>query len=138
MIFDELVLHNFGVYKGRQAVRLTPIGKDQPIVLIGGLNGEGKTTFLDALQLALYGRNARLSNRGNLTYREYPKKSITRDADPSEGAAVEIEFRHFTSNGEQKYRVHRSWTASGSGVKETIEVLRNDTLDLLATERWHE
>ena len=55
MIFDELTLHNFGVYGGRQSATLTPLDRRHPVVLLGGLNGGGKTTLLDALQLGFYG-----------------------------------------------------------------------------------
>ena len=69
MILEELTLHNFGAYRGRYAVDLTP-EPGKPVILIGGMNGGGKTSFLDALQLALYGRLSRTSNRGDLAYDE--------------------------------------------------------------------
>ena len=49
MIIEELVLRNFGLYKGCQTVELTPQNSNRPITLIGGLNGGGKTTFLEFL-----------------------------------------------------------------------------------------
>ena len=58
MILDLLTLENFGVYGGIQAVRLTPESAERPIILFGGLNGGGKTTLLDAIQLVLYGSKA--------------------------------------------------------------------------------
>ncbi|MEI8282599.1 MAG: AAA family ATPase, partial [Armatimonadota bacterium] len=54
MIFEEVVLHNFGAFRERQSVNLAPI-PGKPIILFGALNGSGKTTFLEAMQLALYG-----------------------------------------------------------------------------------
>ena len=54
MTFDRLVLHNFGPFLGRTSVELAPPDKAHPLVLFGGLNGAGKTTILDALQLILY------------------------------------------------------------------------------------
>jgi DNA sulfur modification protein DndD len=51
MIFLELVLQNFGPYSGRHTLTLQPEA-DRPIVLIGGLNGGGKTTLMDAIRLA--------------------------------------------------------------------------------------
>ena len=138
MIFDEVVLHNFGVYLGRQSAKLTPPSPKQPIVLFGGLNGGGKTTMLDALQLALYGKFARCSNRESLAYDEFLRRCVHRSADPQEGAAVELHFRYVTDGEEHAYRVHRSWVVNKSGVKETVEVLLDGKYDPVLTESWHE
>ena len=92
MLLTELVLHNFGVYRGRHEVALAPPSADRPVVLIGGLNGAGKTTFLDALQLALYGHRARTSNRAQIGYDEYLRRCINRGVSQEDGAALEISF----------------------------------------------
>ena len=138
MTFDEVVVHNFGVYLGRQSAKLTPPSPKQPIVLFGGLNGGGKTTMLDALQLALFGKFARCSNRGSLAYDEFLRRCVHRSADPQEGAAVELHFRYVTDGEEHAYRVHRSWVVNQSGVKETVEVLLDGKYDPVLTESWHE
>ena len=43
MIIRRLRLYNFGVYAGDNEFLFT---NNKPIVLIGGMNGRGKTTFL--------------------------------------------------------------------------------------------
>ena len=138
MTIDELVVHNFGVYKKRQPIPLRPPSPQKPIVLFGGLNGVGKTTLLDALQLVLYGKQAKCSNRGSLGYEAFLGRCISRAVDPREGAALEIQFRHLSDGKEQVYRVHRSWFQNGSGIKETLEVLHNGSLDRLLTDSWAE
>ena len=52
MIIKRLTMHNFGVYAGTNEFNFEG---QKPIVLIGGLNGRGKTTFLEAVLLSLYG-----------------------------------------------------------------------------------
>src|SRR4051794_40457015 len=60
VFFSELSIENVGVYRGRQTLDLRT-EKTRPVILIGGMNGCGKTTLLDSLHMALYGRRARLS-----------------------------------------------------------------------------
>ena len=74
MILEEITLNNFRIYKGSQTISLTPKSKDKPIVLIGGLNGGGKTTLLDAFQLVLYGKLAICSKRGKCSYGDFLKE----------------------------------------------------------------
>jgi len=82
MILEQLTLDNFCVYRGRQVFDLSPGrrgGKALPIVLFGGINGGGKTTLLDAIQLALYGSRAKCSKRANVSYEEYLRECIHQD-----------------------------------------------------------
>lgn len=138
MVIDEIVLHNFGVYKERQTVSLAPPSPEKPIVLFGGQNGGGKTTLLDALQLVLYGKLAHCSNRNNLSYDEYLLRCINNSVNPKEGAAIELQFRHYSRGEEHSYRVKRSWTQNGKGIREYVEVLKDARYDRLLTERWHD
>lgn len=137
MILDELVLHNFGVYRGRQTLELTP-SAGKPIVLIGGLNGGGKTTLLDAVQLALFGKLAPCSTRGSLPYESYLRGTIHRGVPDSEGAGVELSLRHRIEGVEHEVRIRRSWRSTGKGFRERIEVERDGELDPLLSERWLE
>jgi DNA sulfur modification protein DndD len=138
VILDEVVLHNFGVYGGRHAITLTPPSPKKPVVLFGGLNGGGKTTLLDGLNLALYGHRARCSNRRGLGYEDYLRRSIHRRANPQDGAAVEVQFRTRVEGTERIYRVRRCWTATESGAKETVEVLLDGKPDRVLTDSWAE
>jgi len=138
MIFDEIVLHNFGTFRGRQTIKLTPPSKEKPVVLIGGLNGGGKTTLLDAFQLALYGKNAHCSNRRNTAYETFLKNSINRSVPLKNGAAIELQFQHNSGGKQNTYRIHRSWFQNGKSIKEKIEVIHNGAFDRVLTEGWNE
>ncbi len=135
MILDDMTLHNFGLYANRQTMTLTPPAPDKPLILFGGLNGGGKTTLLDALQLCLFGPHARISNRGSLAYSEYLSRCIHNGADVSE-AAIEIRFRHTVEGVEDQYRLHRSWRRTNGGCKEQFEVLRNGQPEPALADNW--
>lgn len=137
MILDDLTLHNFGVYGGRQSIALTPQVQGKPVILFGGLNGGGKTTLVDALQLCLYGQNARCSNRNGLAYEDYLRRCVHRGAEAPE-AAIQLAFRHRSEGVEQRFELHRSWTVANGGTRERFHVLRDGRLDRLATDTWAE
>ena len=135
MILDKIVLNNFGLYAGSQTIILTPPSPKRPIILMGGLNGGGKTTFLDALQLCLFGPHARISNRGTLAYQEYLSRSIHRGASDPE-AGIEICFRHTVEGREEKYRLNRSWHRNGKGCSERVGVWKNGEPEFILADNW--
>lgn len=51
MHFSEIELYNFGIYKGQHNIELIDQRKKKNITLVGGMNGRGKTTILDAIFL---------------------------------------------------------------------------------------
>lgn len=55
MILRKVIMHNFGVYASTNQFEFKG---NKPVVLIGGMNGRGKTTFLEAVLLGLYGSNS--------------------------------------------------------------------------------
>ncbi|MFI8308136.1 DNA sulfur modification protein DndD [Streptomyces sp. NPDC085927] len=121
MLLRKITLEEFGAYRGKQSLDLTP-KKNKPIILIGGLNGCGKTTLLDAIQLVLYGNRARCSGRGTKAYETYLRESINRKADPARGSSITLEFTVLTGGHEHHYRVVRSWHISGKTLKEFLNV----------------
>ncbi|EZP75803.1 ATPase [Parageobacillus genomosp. 1] len=61
MHFKELVLNNYKIYYGKQVIDLSIPREQKPpykknLILIGGLNGAGKTTILKAIYYVLYGK----------------------------------------------------------------------------------
>ena len=135
MQFRELVLHNVGAYRGRQIIDLT-VDDERPIILVGGLNGCGKTTFLDAIQLVLYGNRARCAGRETQAYEEYLRNSISWGASPEDGAAIRLTF-DIDEDGQQRvYEVTRAWSATKSRVKEVVDVRIDGRRDPAASENW--
>lgn len=136
MIFEELKIKNFGIYKGEQVVDLTIKDANKPIILIGGLNGCGKTTFLDAIQLVLYGKIAKLSNLHNKSYDEYLRDSIHKN---EKQAAIELLFSSSISDEIYAIRIIRSWSISpNGGIHEDFTVIKNGKEDKIMAENWLE
>lgn len=134
MLLLSVTLENFGAYKGKQSLELaTRAGR--PVILIGGLNGCGKTTLLDAIQLALYGARSRTSGRGARSYDDYLRDSVNRQANPKH-ARVAVEFSVTVEGQERRYKVVRSWEVKGKSVREFLNVLIDGDLDLVVSERW--
>jgi DNA sulfur modification protein DndD len=136
MIFQELILENFGPYHGRQVFDLRP-GKDQQtIVLFGGMNGGGKTTLMDAIRLALYGHRASCSTRGNLSYPEFLKQCINRQA---KDATLEMVFQQTLNNEAQptEFRIHRTWTEQISN-RDTLQIFTNNEISPDLAQKWDE
>lgn len=136
MILDSLTLFDFGLYAGQQTIELTPASAKKPVILFGGLNGGGKTTFLDAINLVLYGNRAKTSNRNGLAYPDYLRECIHQGVNPSDGAWIELRFRNWADGNEHTYLVNRSWRSTGAGIKEELEVRVDGKYDRALTESW--
>jgi DNA sulfur modification protein DndD len=137
MILDSIIINNFGAYCGCQEAVLTP-DDNKPIILFGGMNGGGKTTLLDAVQLAFYGSKARISSRGRLGYRDFLRESIHRGSDTGAGAGITIRFHRMIGGEVRHFELQRFWHESAKGIEESIRVLRDGINDDVLTEHWDE
>ncbi|PMB25764.1 DNA sulfur modification protein DndD [Fischerella thermalis CCMEE 5198] len=128
MIFLELVLQNFGPYNGRQVINLDPKSNDctRPILLLGGMNGGGKTTLMDAIRLALYGHRAECSTRGNLSYADFLTQCVNSKASPNEQTRVELVFEHFENDKPVQYRIVRAWEKNPKEGKDSLGIFGAD------------
>jgi DNA sulfur modification protein DndD len=128
MIFLELVLQNFGPYAGKQVINLDPRIADNPhpIILLGGMNGGGKTTLMDSIRLALYGQRAQCSTRGNLSYSDFLTQCVNSKATPAEKTRIELLFEHIEDDKPVKYRIVRYWEKNPKDGKDTLGILGDD------------
>lgn len=132
MRLRRLELRNFGMYRGRQEIDFLPRtrgGKTRPIVLVGGQNGAGKTTILDAVRLCLYGKLALGARVADAEYNRYLRERIHRNPEmliPVTYASVALEFDYAHGGVRSTYEVQRAWEAKGeAGVTEMIRVQRD-------------
>ncbi|HCM9744460.1 DNA sulfur modification protein DndD [Enterobacter hormaechei] len=121
MIFNKLRIMNFGIYQGEHLIDLE-VERDKPIILLGALNGGGKTTFLDAIQLVLYGKHARCSNRAGTAYGAFLSSCKNRFSSPEAEVKLSLTFTHRTEDRVNRYDIERSWYVKGSDTKDKIKV----------------
>ncbi|ATE65676.1 DNA sulfur modification protein DndD [Rhizorhabdus dicambivorans] len=140
MILRNVTLQDFGVYAGTTTLDLIPRRKDghtAPVILIGGKNGVGKTTLLEAVRLALYGRRALGARVAQADYDAFLRDRVNR-ASGSEGAAVSLEFDYAEAGTIHRYRIRREWATRGRSVVETLDLLKDgEMITSVPREEWH-
>lgn len=132
MILRKVIMHNFGVYASTNQFEFKG---NKPVVLIGGMNGRGKTTFLEAVLLGLYGSNSFAYTESKFkTYGQYLKSYVNK-ADGTKKTYVELEFSLDRSNKEI-YLVHREWDGNQKRIREKIWVKKNGVDNSFLTGNW--
>ncbi len=141
MIINKLSLENFGIYSGKHNFDLKP-KRNKNVILIGGQNGNGKTTFFDAIKLCLYGIKIMNGSFQKRNYDKYlvekihnnPLKKIFNDS-----ASVELEFQYSTLGELDTYKITRSWTKKDNNlIEELFNVEKNNSPLEIDPEQWQE
>ncbi|MEA5512061.1 DNA sulfur modification protein DndD [Crocosphaera sp. UHCC 0190] len=140
MLFTELVLINFGPYAGKNVINLRTKtdGTSRPIILIGGMNGGGKTTLMDAIRLALYGQRAQCSTRNSLSYTDFLIQAINNQTPLGEKTRIELAFEHFIDDEWKELRIVRSWDKQPKDGKDILGILDTDWPDKALADTWDE
>lgn len=133
MYFTKVELHNFGIYKGTHEMVLTNKIGERNITLIGGLNGRGKTTFHDAILIALYGKQAlKYIQEKEKSYDKLLADHINKHATDDEtyvAATLVLEDNAVI-------RVKRIWSLRGKKVDQQTIVEKNGTIDKYLGDNW--
>ena len=135
MIFERIELHNFGIYRGDHVLQLDHL-TDKNITLVGGMNGRGKTTILDAVFIAFYGKRAlpliqdEVKNYNNLMAR-FINKSAT---DPWTAVSVTINLE---DDGPSILKIQRRWTLHNGKVAEELTVIKDGLPDKYLSDNWN-
>ncbi|EXM39893.1 DNA sulfur modification protein DndD [Ruminococcus albus SY3] len=128
MQITKLVLDNFSSYEGKTVFDFT-VDKNKPIVLIGGLNGAGKTSIFTAIKIALYGPLA-FGYTGNNTFYSKKIKGFINDkafqTQPfSSGISIGIKIKKERET--KHYTISRNWSIIDSKIEEEYNIYEGDT-----------
>ena len=134
MIIKHVSIRNFGPFRGPDVLDFSPSAGKRSVVLIGGENGFGKTTVLNAIKLCLYGRRAsELWGGPNLqSYRAYIAKLFNESAfkDGQREMVLELVLGAWENRIQHELTVRRSFHLTDSRLfqndsQESLEVLRD-------------
>jgi len=135
MKIEKLLLQNFGIYAGRQEIDFSASTESKPIVLLGGYNGRGKTTILEAILLCLYGKRSYTLSETKIAYNKYLGKYINRN-DATLEASIEVVMSAEIDSTEVEISVLRKWSERDKSIKEEHRVFLNGKLDEILTDDW--
>lgn len=136
MIFHEIKLKDYGLFRGEQSLNFhVPKNGNDSITLIGGLNGSGKTTIFESIQVCLFGANAPTKEISS-SYTKFIKNKKNRQT-TAEDFWVElvVSLPELTGN-EDIVRIKRKWTPN-KNINEELFVSINDEIDPELTENWN-
>ena len=110
MLLRSLTLKNVSVYRGEHRL-LFSTADDQPITLIRGKNGAGKTSLLNSIPLALYGGRFRRILNGS-SYPEYLNDLVHHG---ERTASIVLEFDRIQEGQQIRYVIDRTWNRTSRG-----------------------
>ncbi|MGI6109719.1 MAG: DNA sulfur modification protein DndD, partial [Eubacteriaceae bacterium] len=101
-----------------------------------GMNGRGKTTFLEAILLALYGDNSKAFKESRFrTYGKYLRSYVNKSS-LSQKSYIELDFILNEQQGSSEYIVRREWDALTKRTREILSVEKNGQSNSFLTENW--
>lgn len=135
MRIKKLLLRNFGIFAGQQEIDFSFTTDEKPIVLLGGYNGRGKTTILEAILLCLYGKRSYALSETKIAYNKYLSKYINRN-DATLEASIEVMMSAEIDSTEVELSVLRKWNERNRNIKEEHHVFLNGKFDEILTDDW--
>ena len=129
MKIKNIALFNIGPYVDLNTFDFT-ISKDKNIVLIGGKNGAGKTTFFKAIKTCLYGSKVWGFDAPGKEYFAIINGLINNQSlyDNAAKAFVEIELVFYDGKQSNTYQLHREWKKVKQTFSEYFHVKKNGEL----------
>lgn len=132
MWISRLELINFKSYQ-HQVFEFPAPSQGKNVILIGGMNGYGKTTILEALYLGLYGKDsiihlARAGIKGEVGYPIFLERALHGHALKTKRDTMSVTVQ-FNTNEHEGFQVTRKWFFSPKGDWKDEEILIYDIRD---------
>lgn len=143
MVIEKITLKNVGIYTGSVSMDLRPISPDKPVVLIGGLNGRGKTTLSNAILICLHGKNARCKLDESQGYLQMLESLINKRKKEDQNSSIEVTYSRQLAGKTQRIVILREWEKVNGKIIENLKVspeINSDSipLDSALANNWQE
>lgn len=134
MKIKRITLYNLGPYVGKNTFEFS-IDRDKNIVLIGGKNGAGKTTFFKAIKTCLYGCKVWGFDSPGKDYYSLISSLVNFKTayDNNSCAFIEIELVFDDGKEVDCYTLHREWKKTKMTLVEFFNIHKNGEL-IIGTE----
>ena len=137
MWISRIELINFKSYQ-HQIFEFPAPSQGKNVILIGGMNGYGKTTILEALYLGLYGKDsiihlARAGIKGDVGYPVFLERALHGHALKTKRDSMSVSVQ-FNTNEQDGFKITRKWFFSTKGNWQDEEILIYDTRDGVCTQ----
>lgn len=119
MKINYIKLNNIGPYFGNHRFDLNTSSLKN-IILIGGKNGAGKTTFLKAMKYGLFGCFSMGYKSENATYLKEIQSILNNKA--TSDFNIEISFEYVENYVPKEYILIRSWNQTGETIEEKLQI----------------
>ena len=126
MLLKRVIVENFGPFQGIHTLELTPSHPaERPVTLIGGSNGSGKTSLLEAIRICLHGRRA-LGNPRIGDYHDYLRNRVHREFNGKQRlrSSVQVDVETVEAGHRHTYEVARAWR-NAAEVSEQLQMRRD-------------
>lgn len=136
MKIKTITLYNIGPYIDKNTFNLDIADKNRNIVLIGGKNGAGKTTFFKSIKTCLYGCKVWGYDAAGKDYFNIISNLVNMKMQYDNTVKAYIEIELIFDDGKQvnSYVLHREWLKNKKHIEE-IFVIRKDGFVLSETEQ---
>lgn len=131
MKIKRITLYNIGPYLEENTFDFS-VSKEKNIVLIGGKNGAGKTTFFKAIKTCLYGCKVWGFDSPGKEYFSIVNGLVNSKMLYNSSAKAYIEIELVFDDGKQTntYILHREWTKVKMALSEFFHIKKNNELIL--------
>jgi DNA sulfur modification protein DndD len=145
MKIRRLALSNIGAYHQEHVFQFE-VNENQNIVLIGGKNGAGKTTIIEAIRIALYGPLAYGYKTESESYQKKIRSLLNKKAlENGEGQfKISLEFDFVEGLQKHIFIFERQWNPIGNKVHESFSVYKDNVfilnlkeIDIIQTKIYH-